>query len=418
MADRSPRELRRNGSAFTGFEGNPGSPYGRHSEILAVSPSLHRANVHITRYLPKIEWMMDEELILLNPGPACTSQRVKDALLRGDLCHREPEFTELLFRIREALPRCLNLGATHEAVLVTGSGTAAMEMAVISSVREGRAVLVVNNGVYGDRMIKIAKAHGITVHEVRSDWTVPADPAAVAAALAEHDDVDAVVCVHHETTTGLINPIREIGEVVAASGSLFVIDAISGTAIEDQDLAEVKVDVVCGTANKGLHGLPGMAFILCSEASIARVHEVPERSLYLNAASYLKSDVPFTPAVQVLYALDEAIKEYEENGGFAGRTKLYRERAALVRGQFERLGLKILVDERFRSNTVTMLHLPDGVTYQPLHDELKKRGYVVYAGQGQLSNDFFRICTMGEIPWHRLEQLEAALRESIEAARG
>ncbi|MFI6908924.1 pyridoxal-phosphate-dependent aminotransferase family protein [Nonomuraea sp. NPDC050394] len=368
--------------------------------------------------------MMDEELILLNPGPACTSKRVKDALLRGDLCHREPEFTELLFRIREALPRSLNLGGTHEALLVTGSGTAAMEMAVISSVRRGRGVIIVNNGVYGDRMIRIAKAHGIPYHEVRSEWTVPADPRAVEAALAEHADVDAVVCVHHETTTGLINPIKEIGEVVAAQahGALFVIDAISGTAIEDQDLSEVKADVVCGTANKGLHGQPGMSFILCSERSIERIQEVPERSLYLNAASYLKGqrkgDVPFTPAVQVCYALDEAIKEYEEAGGFAARTKLYRERAALVRGQFERLGLRILVDERFRSNTVTMLHLPESVTYASLHDELKKRGYVIYAGQGQLSRDFFRICTMGEIPWHQLERLEDALRESIEAARG
>ncbi|NRQ35447.1 aminotransferase class V-fold PLP-dependent enzyme [Nonomuraea sp. NN258] len=366
--------------------------------------------------------MMDEELILLNPGPACTSKRVKDALLRGDLCHREPEFTELLSRIREALPRSLNLAGTHEALLVTGSGTAAMEMAVISSVRAGRGVLVVNNGVYGDRMIKIAQANGIPFHEVKSDWTVPADPEAVRAALAGRDDVDAVICVHHETTTGLINPIKEIGEVVAEHGALFVIDAISGTAIEDQDLAEVKADVVCGTANKGLHGLPGMSFILCSDRSIERVQQVPARSLYLNAASYLagqrKGDVPFTPAVQVCYAFDEAIKEYEESGGFAARTKLYRERAALVRAQFERLGLRILVDERFRSNTVTMLHLPDGVTYRSLHDELKKRGYVIYAGQGQLSADFFRICTMGEIPWHRLEQLEDALRESIEAARG
>ncbi|MFI6504613.1 pyridoxal-phosphate-dependent aminotransferase family protein [Nonomuraea typhae] len=366
--------------------------------------------------------MMDEELILLNPGPACTSKRVKDALLRGDLCHREPEFAELLSRIREALPRALNLGGTHEALLVTGSGTAAMEMAVISSVREGRGVIIVNNGVYGDRMIKIAKAHGIPFHEVRSDWTVPADPASVRAALARHPEVDAVVCVHHETTTGLINPIKEIGEVVAGHGALFVIDAISGTAIEDQDLAEVRADVICGTANKGLHGQPGMSFILCSDRSIARIQEVPERSLYLNAASYLKGqrggDVPFTPAVQVCYALDEALAEFEEAGGFAARTRLYRERAALVRGQFARLGLKVLVDKQFRSNTVTMLHLPESVTYDALHDELKKRGYVVYAGQGQLSKDFFRICTMGEIPWHRLEALEDALGEAIEAARG
>lgn len=369
---------------------------------------------------------MDEELILLNPGPACTSQRVKDALLRGDLCHREPEFGELLARIRADLPRALCL-PEHEALLITGSGTSAMEMAVISSVREGRAVLVVNNGVYGERLLKIAKANGITAYEVAADgddltrWTTPADPEAVRRALAEHPDVDAVACVHHETTTGLINPIREIGELLRDTDRVFVIDAISGTGNEDQDLGEVGADIVCGTANKGLHGQPGVSFILCSPKGVERIQEVPARSLYLNAATYLagqrKGDVPFTPAVQICYALDEALQEYFEQGGFAGRTKLYRERAALVRAGFTRLGLEILVKPRFRSNSVTMLHLPGAATYGALHDQLKARGYVIYAGQGNLSSKFFRICTMGEIPWHRLEALEGALAEAIQASR-
>lgn len=369
---------------------------------------------------------MDDELILLNPGPACTSQRVKDALLRGDLCHREPEFGELLARLRADLPRALHL-PDHEALLITGSGTAAMEMAVISSVRADRAILVVNNGVYGDRLLKIAKANGIRAYEVRPQgddltrWTTPIDPGEVQRALAEHDDVDAVACVHHETTTGLINPIKEIGALLAGSDRLFVIDAISGTGNEDQDLGEVGADIVCGTANKGLHGQPGISFILCSPKGVARIQEAPARSLYLNAATYLagqrKGDVPFTPAVQVCYALDEALQEYFEAGGFEARTKLYRERAALVRAGFERLGLKILVDPQLRSNSVTMLHLPDTVTYDRLHDELKARGYVIYAGQGHLSSGFFRICTMGEIPWHRLAELEDALAQSIKAAR-
>jgi 2-aminoethylphosphonate-pyruvate transaminase len=119
--------------------------------------------------------------------------------------------------------------------------------------------------------------------------------------------------------------------------------------------------------------------------------------------------VPFTPAVQVCYALDEALQEYFEQGGFAGRTRLYRERAALVRGAFARLGLEILVEPDLRSNSVTMIHLPDAVSYDKLHDELKSRGYVIYAGQGHLSWRFFRICTMGDIPWHRLQALEPAL---------
>ncbi|QUH01857.1 aminotransferase class V-fold PLP-dependent enzyme [Saccharopolyspora erythraea] len=370
---------------------------------------------------------MDEELILLNPGPACTSRAVKNALLRGDLCHREPEFAELLTSLRDAVPRAVGLGNTHESILLTGSGTAAMEAAVISAVRRDKAILVVNNGVYGDRLAKIARANGITAHEVSPSgdglarWTTPIDPDAVRTALREHPDIDAVAVVHHETTTGMINPIKAIGEVVAETDAVYVIDSISGMGNEDQDLAEVQGDILCGSANKGLHGLPGLSFLMCSDKGIARLSEVPARSLYLNAASYLsaqrKGEVPFTPAVQVCYALDEALEEYEAAGGFAARTHLYRERAELVRSSFARLGLRILIEQPHRGNSVTTLHLPDGVSYPSLHDELKSHGYVIYAGQGGLSTEYFRICTLGEIPWHRLEQLGDALEQSIKAAR-
>ncbi|GAB3288595.1 pyridoxal-phosphate-dependent aminotransferase family protein [Parasphingorhabdus pacifica] len=369
---------------------------------------------------------MDDELILLNPGPARTSQTVKNALLRGDLCHREPEFADLLSSVRIALARAVNLGETHESILISGSGTAAMEAAVISSVRQDKAILVVNNGVYGDRLAKIARANGVTAHEVSpngeglAQWTTPIDPEAVRTALHEHPDVDAVAVVHHETTTGLINPIKAIGEIVAQTDAVLVIDSISGSGNEDQDLAEAHGDIICGSANKGLHGLPGLSFLLCSGKGLGRLPEVPARSLYLNAAGYLgaqrKGEVPFTPAVQVCYALDEALKEYEAAGGFAARTRLYRDRAALARAGFDRLGLQILVDEPHRGNSVTTLRLPDGVSYRSLHDELKSRGYVIYAGQGGLSAEYFRICTMGDIPWNRLEQLEDALAQSIKAS--
>ncbi|WP_019815668.1 pyridoxal-phosphate-dependent aminotransferase family protein [Saccharomonospora saliphila] len=371
--------------------------------------------------------MIDDELVLLNPGPAGTSPAVRNALTRGDLCHREPEFTDLLLSLRSAIPQALGVHHTHESILLTGSGTAAMELAVTNSVRGGRSVLVVVNGVYGDRLAQIARAGGITVHEVSppgaglTSWVTPVDPEMVREALVAHPDVDAVACVHHETTTGLINPVKEIGEIVAGTGAVFVVDAISSTANEDQQLSEIHADFICGSANKGLHGLPGLAFVLCSDKGVNRLFEVPARSFYLNAATHLnaqrKGEVPFTPAVQVCYALDEAIREYHEAGGFAARTRLYRDRASLVRRAFDRLGLRILVDERYRGNSVTTLRLPDGVAYRGLHDELKKRGYVIYAGQGGLSADYFRICTMGEIPWYRLEMLEDALEQSIEAVR-
>lgn len=365
--------------------------------------------------------------VLLNPGPAGTSERVKNALLRGDLCHREPEFVELLNRLRVTLPRALEFPETYESVLVTGSGTAAMEMAVTGSVRTGREILVLGNGVYGERLLAIARAHGITAHEVAPDgnqlerWTTPIDPARVESALATYPDVDAVVCVHHETTTGLINPVREIGEIVARHRALFVVDAISSTGNEELDLAHAGIDILCGTANKGLHGLPGISFLLCGPAGLARIAEAPARGFYNNAARHLagqrRGDVPFTPAIQICYALDEALAEYTERGGRRARVALYRERAALVRAGFDRLGLKMLIEPPHRANSVSTLRLPERVTYPRLHDELARRGYIIYAGQGGLAAGHFRICTFGEIPFDRLEALESALGAALLAAR-
>jgi 2-aminoethylphosphonate-pyruvate transaminase len=365
--------------------------------------------------------MSDNALVLLNPGPACTSERVRHALERGDMCHRESEFTEVLWSIRNALPMSLNV-PNHEAILTTGSGTSAMEMAVISSVREGKEMLVVNNGVYGERLKKIATAHKIPVTEVAGDWFTPISVEGVAAALRANPNIDAVAAVHHETTTGMINPIKAIGEIASAAGVLLVIDAISSTGIEDQDLGEVAADIICGTANKGLHGLPGIAFILVSTKAVERLYEVPVRSLYLNAATYLdgqrQGDVPFTPAVQVCFAFDEAIKEFIDAGGFATRTRLYRERAAFVRKGFEKLGLQMPVAEEHRSNAVSLLGLPIGVSYPQLHGELRRRGYVIYAGQGKLAAGYFRICTMGEISFETLEQLLVDLEETIATLQG
>lgn len=360
--------------------------------------------------------MTEQSLVLLNPGPACTTERVRAALGRGDACHREPEFGELLERIKAGLTRSLEVGDTHQAVLVTGSGTAAMEMAVISSVREGASIAIINNGVYGDRLAKMARAHQITVHEVPGSWTEPADTAELRRVLAAHPDIDAVACVMHETTTGLLNPVAEIGEIVAGTGAVFVVDAISATGNEGPSLADIKADFICGTANKGLHGLPGMSFILVSQAKgMPRITAAPVRSLYLSAATYLKDDVPFTSAVQVCYAFDEAIKEFAELGGYPARAAEYRARAALLREGFTRLGLEILVPEPYRSQSVTMLRLPQGVKYQPLHDELKRRGYVIYAGQGSLSEEYFRICNFGHLPADTLRRFLVDLEEALKA---
>jgi len=254
-----------------------------------------------------------EGWVLLNPGPACTSPRVQAALLRGDLCHREPEFADLLLGLQRKLRAALELPSDYGVALVTGSGTAAMEMAVIGAVRPGRALAVVDNGVYGERLAAIARAHGIDVAEVRAPWTATPSLDELRALLATRRDVDAVAAVHHETTTGLLNPVDAIGRVAREAGVPFILDAISSMGCDPLDARAIGADFIIGTANKGFHGLPGVSFVYVSPRGRERVAEVPPRGVYLNLAGYLASqergDVPFTPAVQVCYALDAALDE-------------------------------------------------------------------------------------------------------------
>ena len=358
--------------------------------------------------------------VLLNPGPSCTSPRVRQALLRGDLCHRESEFTDLLLGLQRKLRAALDLPDSYAVPLITGSGTAAMEMMLTSAVRPGRALVVLNNGVYGERMVSIAHAHGIEVIEVRGPWTAVPSLDEAAGVLASRDDIDAVAAVHHETTTGLLNPIARIGELARRAGVLFLLDAISSMGCDPLDVQALGAAMVAGSANKGFHGLPGLSFVYVSPAGRARVAEVPPRTLYLHLGSYIaaqeRGDVPFTPAVQICYALDEALDELAERGGVPARVADYAARAGLVREGVAALGLhEYLPTTAPRSNALTAIRLPAGLAYKDLHDRLKEQGYIIYAGQSSLSTEMFRVATMGELSLDTLHGFLAALEVAVAA---
>ena len=152
--------------------------------------------------------------ILLNPGPVNVKEKVRKALLAPDMCHREPEFSGLMTGCAKKLLRAFGITGTHKAVFFTGSGTAALEAAVVSSVpRGGRKILVVNNGIYGERIAEIARRHGITLVNRKSDITKPPDMDAVEEKIRKDKDIAVVAMVRHETSTGVLNPIYEIGKL-------------------------------------------------------------------------------------------------------------------------------------------------------------------------------------------------------------
>lgn len=365
-----------------------------------------------------------EPPLLLNPGPVNVSARVARALLRGDLCHREPEWQALQGDVRRLLLGLFVGPAAAPqwgACLLTGSGTAAMEAAVSSLCPPGKRLLVLQNGVYGERLAAIARAHGIEARLLEAPWTSPQDPAALARVLREDPELATVAAVHHETTTGLLNPVRELGRVCREAGRTLLVDAISSIGGEALELEAWGVDAVIGTANKCIRALPGLSFVLARRALLSRAAEWPPRTLYLHLPGYFSQQeqggVPFTPAVQIGYALHEALLELREET-VAARCARYRALAAHLRRGLSRLGLEPLVAEGCRAHTITTLRLPAGWTYEVLHDALRRDGLVIYAGQGQLKQTAFRIANMGLMDEADIDRVLAALERLVRAPAG
>lgn len=337
--------------------------------------------------------------ILLNPGPVNVSPRVQQALLRGDLCHREEEFSDLLVAIRTKLLRAF---APHDytAVPVSGSGTLAVEAMVSSAMPEGKKLLVLNNGVYGERILRMAEAHRIPTVELRYGWTERPDLAQIESTLKADPTIHAVALVHHETTTGLLNLVNEVGAITHQTGHWVLLDAVSALASEELDMVRDGVDLCACTANKCIQGLPGVSFVLVRNEAMAAMQQYPRRSLYLHLPLHWEAQerrsIPFTPSVQTWYALDEALDELLEET-VTGRIQRYHAAARLLREGFAQLGLRSLLPSNLQSNSLTSLLLPEGMTYQPIHDGLKERGFIIYEGQGKLQTGVFRVAHMGHL---------------------
>jgi 2-aminoethylphosphonate-pyruvate transaminase len=349
------------------------------------------------------------------------SERVRQALMRPDICHRESEFSDLMGRIQGKLLTAFVPGheADYVAVLLTGSGTAAVESAVISCLPMGKRMLVLNNGVYGERISNMIGLHRLGVSELKSEWHVRPDPERLRLALRQHPEVHAVAMVHHETTTGLINPVKEIAEVVDSQNRVFVLDSVSGLGGESIDIAGSHIYMAAGTAGKCIQGFPGVSFVLLRKGFLERMRGYPKRSWYLHLTHYIddhgKGVVPFTPAVQVYYAFEEALDELLEEG-VTNRMRRYWQTASRIRERMGQLGIKALLPSDHQSNTITAFHLPPGVSYTTLHDQLKARGYVIYAGQGQLESKIFRIANMGALTEAQVQGFLTAFEQVLAGA--
>ncbi len=258
--------------------------------------------------------------VLLNPGPATTTHTVKMAQVVPDICPREKEFVSVMREVEEGLLRIVHADPKEYAVvLFCGSGTINMDICLNSLLPEGKRILIINNGAYSSRGAEICEYYGLLYINLKLPLDRQPDLALIEKTLQDHPDIALVYTTHHETGTGLLNPIREIGALVHRYHGMFVVDTTSTYAMRPINMDEDELDFCMASAQKGIMAMTGLSFIIGKKTMIEASADYPRRSYYCNLYlqyAYAKEhgEMHFTPPVQVIYATRQALKEYFAEG--------------------------------------------------------------------------------------------------------
>ncbi len=356
-----------------------------------------------------------DQVTLLCPGPCSTSPRVKQALARQDISHREQAFVEVLGRVVERLK--VVAGAPGHEVLVTGGGATAVTEAVLATfVAQDERLLVVSNGAFGERIAEMAQCLGIHMSHLRYDWGEPIVLEQVQGMLDGDPRIRAVAMVHHETSVGRLNPVNEVGRLLAPRHIRYFVDVVSSLGAEDFDMVRSRASVAIGSANKCLHGVAGAAFVVVRKELWQETAHVRPRSMFLDLRRYRTAfrehgQTPFTPPVPAVVALDAALAELEEEGGVAARRAHYQALNARLRAGLLGLGLKLRYDGPGSASSLTVAQLPSGLSFDSFNHDLRTRGFLVYRGKGPVSHDSFLVANMGYIDLATIDRFLEAVRD-------
>lgn len=364
--------------------------------------------------------MTDREMNLRVPGPTPVPPAVARAGAKAMVNHRGPEFAAVMAEVTENLKPFF--GTSGNPLLLTGSGTGAQEAAIVNVLSPGDEVLAVTIGVFGDRFAAIAEAFGAVVHRVQAEWGKAVDPEVVADAVRAQPNLKAVLVTHNETSTGVTNNLPAIAGAVrgAAAGRapLILVDGVSSIGAIPFDMDEWGIDVAISGSQKAWMSPPGMAMIAMSDAAweAHAVARMPRFYWDLTKArkNADKRTTPFTPAVGVVHAMQEALRQMLDEtpaAVFARHAAIGRQMRAGVAA----LGLELFADPAVASDTVTAVRVPGEIDAAPLMQDLRQRQVVVGSGQDWLKGSIFRVGHMGYVSGADIDTVLSALRASLDA---
>jgi len=356
--------------------------------------------------------------LLFTPGPLTTSRTVKEAMLR-DLGSRDTEFITLVKDIRR---RLVDLAGgsqrEHSAILMQGSGTFGVESVISSTLPPSGKLLIIINGAYGHRIARIAETLGIAATRLEFAENSLPDLGAIEDALEEDVRITHVAAVHCETTSGIINPICQIGHLARRRSCRYIVDAMSSFGAIPLSMVSHNIDYLISSANKCVEGVPGFSFVI---ARTAALHECDgwARSLSLDLCAQWREfersgQFRFTPPTHALLAFHQALVELEQEGGILGRGERYHHNHQILLEGMIQLGFRPYLRPAYQSYVITAFHYPDhpGFVFDEFYRRLSDKGFVIYPGKVS-SADCFRIGTIGRLGEQDVRALLAAIAETL-----
>lgn len=353
-----------------------------------------------------------KKVILMNPGPTNVSKSVGKALGTVDICHREPEFSEVLQRVRNNLLKIVGGAKTHTVIPFITSATGSNE-AVISSIH-GK-ILLINNGKYSERLKNIAERYNIPVKELKFHPLKPIDLKYIEKELKNDEKISHIVMVHHETTTGMLSPLRKVGYLAKKYRKFLFADTVSSVGGHDINARLDNLSFFTVSANKCLESLPGISFVIANKKDLM-ITKGKSRGFYFDLYKQWefaeKGQTPFTPAIQLFLALDRAIEELI-NEKLQNRIRRYKKMKSTLKSGLEKMGFRFALPEYLQSNILLAIRLPINMDYWKVHDMLKRDGFIIYSGKDNLEQGIFRVATLGHIDEKEIKLFLKALKNIL-----
>ncbi len=358
--------------------------------------------------------------ILLNPGPATTTNSVKQAMLVEDICPREKDFGQILDNIKRDLVKIVHGEKTHVAAMFTASGTGGLEAAITSAVPAGKRLLVVENGAYGTRMVKLAETFHISVVRYQLNYGDYPSLEIIKELLSKNPEISHLAVVHHETTTGMLNPVQEICDLAHNHKVEVIVDCMSSYAGIPIDVNKWNAEYIVSSSNKCIQGMPGLVFVIFKASLLGQLSKT-KRSFYFDLHNQYTGfektgQMQFTPPVQVVYALKQAIAEYFEETEI-GRWNRYQQNYDILYKGLKELGFEFLLKDGHQSKILLAVIEPKHPNYnfETMHDYLYDRGFTIYPGKGA-KEATFRLSVLGDLHKKDIEDFLKTLSQYLKTS--